>query len=188
MALTLLARSANTAVIALLAAALFSTTSNVGASEIVERALVIEGDTLLIRGVSVRLAGADAPELGQTCLTADKTEWACGLDAKHVLIEKIGAGKITCDELHIDPYDRIFATCSASGEGDLSAAMVRSGYALAWGQRYLDEEDIARHAGSGMWSGSFETPWEWRAKQPDEDRKSCEDINCIYLSGYAAVR
>jgi len=52
-------------------------------------------------------------------------------------------------------------------ETTISALMVRSGYALAIGRKrqYLVEEAAAQVAGAGMWSGSFQTPWEWRARQ-----------------------
>jgi len=47
--------------------------------------------------------------------------------------------------------------------------MVDAGYALAVGsdKLYVAEEKAARIAGKGMWSGSFQTPWEWRAQQRD---------------------
>lgn len=152
-----------------LAAALLYPNTSPQAADVIEYAVVIDGDTLLIRTVSIGLVGIDAPEPGQKCMGPGNIEWACGLDAKHVLEEKIGDGPVTCRRLYSDFHERVFATCAASDGDDLSAAMVRSGYALADGRdsRYLAEEIAARLAGKGMWSGSFQTPWEWRSQQLD---------------------
>ena len=139
-------------------------------SEIREQAIVVDGDTLLIREVSVRLAGIDAPELGQKCTSPKKVEWECGQAAKRALTDKIGREPISCSQLYLDAYGRVFATCAASNGHNLSAAMVDAGYALAVGssaKRYAAEEMAARIAGKGMWSGSFQTPWEWLAQQRD---------------------
>lgn len=152
------------------------------ASEIKEYAIVVDGGSLLVRAVRIRLAGIDALELGQRCVRTDGVDWACGLDAKRVLTQAVGQEPVSCRELYISDDDQVFATCTARSGDDLSAAMVRSGHALARGSRYLLEEDIARQASKGMWSGSFETPWEWRAKQPDcEHEGVCEDLDSFGL-------
>jgi endonuclease YncB( thermonuclease family) len=154
-----------------IAVALLYPDTSAKAEEIKEFAVVMDGATLLIRTVGIRLAGIDAPGLGQRCVGTDNIEWACGLDARRVLAEKIGNGPVSCRQLHFDSHERVIATCVASQGDDLSAAMVRSGYALADGRdpRYLAEEAAARLAGKGLWSGSFQTPWEWRAQQRDGD-------------------
>jgi endonuclease YncB( thermonuclease family) len=156
---------------ALLAAAVVCQISNAKASEIKEYAIVIDGDTLLIRDVIIRLDGIDAPELGQRCTSPTNLEWDCGRDAKRMLTEKIGRGPVSCRQLHFDADGQVLASCAASNGDDLAATMVHSGYALADGrrQRYLGEEMAARMAGRGMWSGSFQTPWEWRAQQLDAE-------------------
>jgi hypothetical protein len=43
--------------------------------------------------------------------------------------------------------------------------MVQQGWALAFGRyskEYLPDEETARAAGRGLWSGAFITPWDWR--------------------------
>jgi endonuclease YncB( thermonuclease family) len=77
-------------------------------------------------------------------------------------------------QIKIDLYGRIVALCMANGD-DLSAEMVRSGYALADGRdrRYLREERSARIAGKGLWSGSFQTPWEWRTERLEREDGCC---------------
>ena len=154
---------------ALLAICLLWQASNAGAPDIVEYATVNDGDTLLIGEVSVRLAGIDAPELSQRCRGPTSVEWPCGLDARRMLAEKIDGKPVFCRQLHLDESDRATATCAASDGDDLSAAMVRAGYALAVGRehQYLAQEAAARASGAGIWSGSFQTPWEWRAQQLD---------------------
>ena len=57
---------------ALLANSLLWQASSAGASDIVDYATVIDGDTLLIREVGIRLAGIDAPELSSKVQRADK--------------------------------------------------------------------------------------------------------------------
>ena len=151
----------------LLAVSLLCQPSKTRASDIVEYATAIDGDTLLISEVSIRLAGIDAPELDQRCRGPTNVEWPCGLDAKRMLAKRVGDEPVSCRELHLDEFDHPAATCAASSGDDLSAAMVRAGYALSVGRghQYLAEEAAARVAGAGMWSGSFQTPWEWRAQQ-----------------------
>jgi endonuclease YncB( thermonuclease family) len=174
---------------AVLAAALLFPLKNSEASSITEYPSVTDGDTIQIRTVSLRLAGIDAPELGQMCMGADHVEWDCGVAAKRLLTEKIGGGAVSCGELYLDNYGRLFGTCVTRDGDDLSASMVLSGYALACGPRYLNEEKAAHLARNGMWSGSFQTPWEWLAQQPDHDKKrrNCEDIDCLYLSNLQTI-
>jgi len=173
--------------LALFACVAFFSSQRSKASDVVEYPTVLNGETLLIRAVSIKLDGIDALELGQKCIGSGNIEWDCGLRAKRVLAEKIGDGLVSCRQLHINARGRLSAACAASNGDDLSAAMVRSGYALACGQRYQEEEKTARLAGEGIWSGSFQTPWEWRAQQPDrQENENCDDIRCFHLSQLAA--
>jgi endonuclease YncB( thermonuclease family) len=173
--------------LALLVCATLFPSQRTKASDIIEFPVVLDGGTLLIRTVIIKLDGIDALELGQKCIGAGNIEWDCGLHAKRALAERIGDGPVSCRQLQIGAYGRPSATCAASNGEDLSAALVRSGYALACGPRYMEEEKAAHLAGTGMWSGSFQTPWEWRAQQPDPPA-TCDDINCFHLSRVAACR
>ena len=155
--------------LALVVAALLCQCTSGQTSEIREPAIVVDGDTLLIKEVSIRLAGIDAPELGQSCTSPTKVEWDCGQATKRALSDKVGREPVSCSQLYLDAYGRLFATCTASNGDNLSAAMVDAGYALAVGSAklYVAEETAARLAVKGIWSGSFQTPWEWRAQQRD---------------------
>jgi endonuclease YncB( thermonuclease family) len=137
-------------------------------------AVVMDGDSLRIGDAPVRLVGIDAPELGQSCTGPHDVKWECGLAAKQELARRIGDAPVSCRQIKIDLYGRIVALCMANGD-DLSAEMVRSGYALADGRdrRYLREERSARIAGKGLWSGSFQTPWEWRTERLERDDGCC---------------
>lgn len=83
---------------------------------------VVDGDTIRIGKVSIRLAGIDAPEL----------EHPWGKKAKWELIHLCKGQIITAE---IEPemsYDRLVATCFLPDGRDLSAEMVRRGMAIDW--------------------------------------------------------
>lgn len=83
---------------------------------------VIDGDTIQIGKVRLRLAGIDAPELDHP--------W--GQKAKWELV-KLCKGQVITAE--IEPrlsYDRVVATCYLPDGRDLGAEMVKRGLALDW--------------------------------------------------------
>ncbi|MCT8330351.1 thermonuclease family protein [Albidovulum sediminis] len=83
---------------------------------------MIDGDTIQIGEVRLRLAGIDAPEL--------KHPW--GQKAKWELVQ-LCKGQIITAEIAVDiSYDRLVATCYLPDGRDLSAEMVRRGLALDW--------------------------------------------------------
>lgn len=130
------------------------------------RASVIDGDTLEVRGERIRLFGIDAPESAQTCLDANGKAYRCGQRAAFALSDKVGARPVSCQPTGKDRYGRIVARCSLAGE-DLQAWMVRNGHALAflrYSKDYRSEEAEAKATGAGMWTGSFEAPWDWRRR------------------------
>ena len=50
-------------------------------------ARVIDGDTIVINGTHIRLAGVDSPERSQTCEGRDGNVYECGRDASAVMVE-----------------------------------------------------------------------------------------------------
>jgi endonuclease YncB( thermonuclease family) len=52
---------------------------------------IVDGDTLAIGSTKIRLEGIDAPETDQVCLNANGVYWACGIDARDQLAEKLTA-------------------------------------------------------------------------------------------------
>ena len=134
-----------------------------GATAQTAPARVIDGDTLDVAGVRVRLWGIDAPESRQTC-EADGRNYACGERATRHLRTLVAGRTVSCEPRTRDRYGRTVALCRTD-RSDLGAAMVRDGWALAfvrYAADYAAEEREARAALRGMWQGAFTAPWEWR--------------------------
>jgi endonuclease YncB( thermonuclease family) len=120
---------------------------------------VVDGDTLVMGGKRIRLAGIDAPELRQVCQRQNR-DWPCGTEAKNYLSALIASGKAICDADGSDRYGRLLAICTVQNT-DLNAAMVSAGYAVAFGH-YEVEEGKAREGRLGLWAGTFDPPRTWR--------------------------
>ena len=134
-------------------------------ADITGTARVIDGDSLTVAGVEIRLYGIDAPEYRQYCFRRGRP-WPCGIDATRTLRTLIANRPVACRAREEDRYGRTVASCSVEGR-DLGAAMVAGGHAVAYGDYQL-EERAARNAGRGIWSSRFETPAAWRAKHRDQ--------------------
>lgn len=127
-------------------------------------ASVIDGDTLEIHGERVRLFAIDAPESGQHCETKQGESWRCGRDAAWALSAFMDGSPVTCDIRDIDHYRRKVAVCRVKGI-DIGKRMVATGWAVSYrryGKDYVADEEIARRASLGLWSGTFQMPWSWR--------------------------
>jgi endonuclease YncB( thermonuclease family) len=125
---------------------------------------VVDGDTLRVSGVKIRIHGIDAPETRQGCLRAGRA-WPCGAEATRVM-GQLAEGAIRCEGIEKDRYGRTIAKC-ISGEVDVGRELVRRGLALAYRRYSLDyvqDEDYARRNRLGMWAGEFEAPWDWRRR------------------------
>ena len=129
----------------------------------------IDGDSLTLAGVEMRLHGIDAPEWQQSC-ARDGRENACGVAARDALAALLAVGPVTCRWEDRDTYGRAPATCFR-GKENLNATLVTQGHALAYRRystTYVAEEDAARRARRGLWAGSFEAPAAWRARERRE--------------------
>ncbi|WP_245781260.1 thermonuclease family protein [Celeribacter neptunius] len=125
---------------------------------------VVDGDTLVIGTVTLRLHGIDAPELAQSCSDMQGRDWSCGRWSKAVL-ERLAANGVDCAPIDIDRYERIVAKCQGA-DGDINAQMVQAGAAYAYEQyskAYVAQEAEARRAGIGLWRGGAEDPAIYRA-------------------------
>lgn len=88
--------------------------------KIVGKAWVIDGDTIAINRIKIRLAGIDAPELDQPW--GQKSKWA---------MIKLCKGQTIHVELTGDTsYDRLVGTCYLPDGTDVGAELVRAGLAL----------------------------------------------------------
>ena len=126
---------------------------------------VVDGDTIVLGGVRIRLEGIDAPETSQTCTTQAGQVWACGRAATAILAKIIGGQPVTCNERGLDKYRRVLAVCYAGGI-DINAQMVRLGYAWAfvrYSKAYVADEAEARTSKQGIWSGEAMPAWDYRA-------------------------
>jgi endonuclease YncB( thermonuclease family) len=136
------------------------------ADDFVGQASVVDGDTLEIHGIRIRLWGVDAPESTQLCRGEDSLQYHCGAQAANDLDAFIAWRPVNCSPLNLDPYGRTVATCSIGGS-DLGEWLVRKGLALDWPQyskgRYGEAQRDAERAGRGIWRGSYVEPWLYRA-------------------------
>lgn len=127
-------------------------------------ASVVDGDTIEVRGLRIRLEAIDAIESSQTCTLPDGRTWRCAKDAAFALSNKIGQSPVSCRVTNIDRYGRVVATCY-SGKSDLNGWMVRNGWAVAYrqyGNQYVRHEAKARAEKLGIWVSQFVMPWDWR--------------------------
>lgn len=128
-------------------------------------ASVIDGDTLEIRGVRVRLYGVDAPESSQLCLNAQGKQYRCGAESANRLAAFLGQRTVTCVRRDTDRYGRMVGVCTV-GTTDVNEWLVRNGLAVAYveySRDYVAAERAARAAKVGIWAGTFQMPWEYRA-------------------------
>lgn len=141
--------------------------SPTGATMIDGIARVIDGDTIEVSGTRIRLDGIDAPEGAQTC-RRDSGIYLCGREATDALSNFANGKAVRCTPTGSDQFKRVLATCSLTASGiDLGAWMVSQGFAFAfvrYSRRYTPEEQAAANARRGFWSGSFDYPWEYRAR------------------------
>ena len=119
---------------------------------IVGKAWVIDGDTVVINNIHIRLQGIDAPESAQTCTDAGGGSWACGNRATRELRNYIRGQELTCDEKALDRFRRTLAICKLPDGTDINAWMVRQGWAVAYGfsKTYQSEQDEAENAKRGI--------------------------------------
>jgi micrococcal nuclease len=100
------------------------------------RAYVVDGDTIKIRNIQIRLFGIDAPEMNHPY----------GRAAKNALYCMCRGQTIHAEVLETDDHGRKVAVCRFDDGRDLSAEMVKLGLAIDW----------PKYSGGGY--EQFETP------------------------------
>ena len=131
------------------------------------RCWVVDGDTIVIDKMHIRLAGIDAPELDHP--------W--GQQSKWTLVKLCKGQTVTA---HIKPemsYDRLVAQCFLPDGRDLAAELVKVGLALDWPKfsggkyRHLEPADARKklwraslRQGGVMWPSDDMLP---AAKRPE---------------------
>lgn len=86
------------------------------------RCWVIDGDTIVINKIHIRLAGIDAPEMDQPF----------GKVAKSALVRLCKGQVVTAHTDGSFSHERTVAVCMLEDGRDLSAEMVKAGLALDW--------------------------------------------------------
>ena len=123
---------------------------------------VIDGDSLRVGAMEMRLKGIDAPEMRQTCYRGGKP-YRCGEAARQALQAKVAGRTLACRIDGRDRYGRALARCRVDGQ-DLGAWLVREGLAVGY-RDYERDEAAARARRAGLWAGEFQRPSLWRQEQ-----------------------
>jgi endonuclease YncB( thermonuclease family) len=167
-------------VFALTCVFIFINTTQGHSAEITGEARVIDGDTVDIGPVRIRLHGIDAPESDQPCAQTDGGSWKCGTAATSRLADMIDGHLITCEARDRDAYGRIIGVCFKD-DIDLNALLVREGLAWAYvrfSEDYITQELSAQAEKIGIWQAETTPPWEYRAQRweraaSDSPRPGC---------------
>jgi endonuclease YncB( thermonuclease family) len=133
------------------------------------RALVIDGDSLMLDGQRIHILDVDAPEDGQLCFTTAATSaqdgWECGRQAAAALADRIGRQPVTCDTTTHGARKGWLARCTVAGQ-DLAQWLAANGWAVPASrckcEVVRDASADAKAASLGIWSSNFTMPWEWR--------------------------
>ena len=138
---------------------------------------VIDGDTLDVGGVRVRLAVVDAPERGQSC-DLNGAPMACGEAARFALQGMAEGRQVTCKIGPHTTYGRVVGLCRVEGEV-LNLALLHTGLGVV-AERYLAEwpddaaamvaaQAQAKAARRGLWAMHAVTPAVWRTERQGAD-------------------
>jgi len=137
-------------------------------------AIVRDGGTLQVVGVTYRLDGIDAPELDQLCIDEHADAWACGVEARDRLSSLIGGRRVRCEDVGLGTTykKRHSGICTVEGEGaSLNQLVVGQGFALNFEPnakgRFRKDEAAAKDNRRGLWKGCFVAPQEFRAGRKD---------------------
>ena len=118
------------------------------------RAIVLDGETLEVRGARLKLLAIDAAD-DHVCEATDDARWRCGPRAATALEELLEETVVTCTLRERDLLGRAIATCSL-GAIDLSLWLIRNGLArdtsTAPNGKYRQAQDEARAARRGIWA------------------------------------
>lgn len=130
------------------------------------QARAVDGATLEIGGRTVALYGVQAPPPGEICrewVPQGQREFRCGALARAFLQSLVASDPVFCVFEGAARSGRTPATCFVAGR-DVALALVEAGWAVAsqaTSARYVNAEQVARLARSGLWAGSSANPGQW---------------------------
>ncbi|OYU86404.1 MAG: nuclease [Bradyrhizobiaceae bacterium PARB1] len=115
-----------------------------------------------------RLYGIDTCAPDQTAQRG-RQPWPCGTMAIAWLVTATLNVWLACSTLRDDAGEHL-VRCASAGHPDIAADMVREGIAVARPpsphdpgiRAYALAEQDARKAYRGLWSSTFQMPWDWR--------------------------
>ncbi len=155
---------------------------------LVGMARVIDGDTIVVAGQKIRIHGIDAPEMDQTFSWCGR-QLVCGTMSFAALEALIAGIKVRCEVITRDHYGRLVAKCFSPNGVDIGKRLVSSGWAVAYrrySHDYVAAELEARKARRGMWRGTFDKPWVWRAAMARINAAQAETGGTTYRFGRRA--
>ena len=137
------------------------------------KAEVIDGDTIKINKIKIRLFGIDAPEKKQICkkiyisflIFNFQKDYKCGEKSTLALLKKLKDKEVKCIiEKNKDRYNRNIGICYIKNQ-DINSWLVKNGYAIAYtrySKKYELDEQYAKENKLGIWRGAFVEPEKWR--------------------------
>ena len=114
------------------------------------RVAVVDGQTLVLNDMSVRLDGIVAPARGQACRRADGSGGDCGAEAVAALAALVRDRDVSCRLNGRDREGFPRGVCEVAGL-ELNRAQVAAGWARAEQPGLSSAEAAARAAGRGLW-------------------------------------
>lgn len=128
---------------------------------------VVDGDTIVLNGESIRLAGIDAPEYdarwpekAQPYGLQATAMLEALIDGQPLMIERVTTG-------NPDPYGRTLAHVTTADGRNVAAWMVGQGYAWCWepcSVRLQGLQWVAQTQQRGLWAGDAVRPSEYRKR------------------------
>jgi endonuclease YncB( thermonuclease family) len=156
-------------VAAISAAAVVAAPSTQIASTSTSDVVVIDGSTIAFHGRRIRLADVAAPTTAQQC-DLGRGFSACGAEVKGALAQLVAGKTVVCKLVGVQRSawaavaDDLLGRCWI-GRLDIAAELVDAGLVIPGpGSPYAYEGLAACMARRGLWAGSLESPWTFRAR------------------------
>lgn len=149
----------------------------------------LDGNTIKIGTETVRLLGSSAPHIDQMGHDEIGRQYPAGLYARDVLASIIADQPLGCRVVpqngsEKDSFGHYYGICAAPQIGDVSAEMIRRGWAMIdrSGETqvystYVNIESKSKTILRGIWQGPLEKPWEYKASKMVDSPKTSETKN-----------
>ncbi len=131
-------------------------TTGAQAAQITGKVDIVDGDTIKILGLSLRLSAIDAPEALQQCKDKTGSPWNCGKASTRALAGLLNQGEVSCSGDKKDAYKRLLVFCTVNGI-NVNQWMVSKGWAFAfikYDKRYQSQQIRAESKRVGIWRGT----------------------------------